>query len=274
MIISPLGEVFMHTNTELNPLIQRAQLPGDTVTLPSRGVFYTNGELDENVQNGELIVYPMVTIEEIYFKTPDKLLNGTAVIDVFKRCVPQVKQPLELMVKDVDFLIMQLRRVTYGDEYEILVTHDCSEAKEHSYIVNLANIIRNSIPIEPTTVAQRFTLELPNGQVVCFHPTKYCDVLQYQQAAITENTNQTPEQNSKLIIDSIANVISSVDSYTDRAMIKEWLKQLPAGYVKQIIQKVDIESNWGIDQNTSVVCKDCNSSFNVQLPLNPINFFS
>ena len=59
-----------------NPLLRNIQLPGDTVRLPSRGIFYNNGELTPSTQNGEVHVYPMKAIDEIIMRSPDKLLSG------------------------------------------------------------------------------------------------------------------------------------------------------------------------------------------------------
>ena len=39
-----------------NPLLQKIRLPGRIFQLPSRGLFYKNGELDESVKNGEIHV--------------------------------------------------------------------------------------------------------------------------------------------------------------------------------------------------------------------------
>ena len=81
------------TSPPVNPLLERARLPGQTFTLPSKGLFYKHGEVDDSVlaAKGEVMVYPMVTLDEINIKTPDKLLNGTAITDVFKRCMPSPK---------------------------------------------------------------------------------------------------------------------------------------------------------------------------------------
>ena len=87
-----------------NPLLERIRIPGETFTLPSQGIFYKNGELDDDSKNGEVYIYPMVTYDEIVLKTPDKLFSGEAITEVFQRCVPQIKKPMELLAKDVDFI--------------------------------------------------------------------------------------------------------------------------------------------------------------------------
>lgn len=43
----------------VNPLLSRIQMPGETFALPSGGVFYTHGELDDSVVNAEVRVHPI-----------------------------------------------------------------------------------------------------------------------------------------------------------------------------------------------------------------------
>ena len=149
-----------------NPLMERARIPGETFALPSAGLFYKNGELSSDVIDGEVVVNPMVTVDELTMKSPDKLLNGTAIVDVFSRCIPQIQDPLRLLAKDVDYLMICLRKVTYGDEIEITHTHTCEDAKRHSYVVNLNTFLQKTTRLQTTDLSAKYILTLPNSQVV------------------------------------------------------------------------------------------------------------
>ena len=85
-------------NTE-NPLLSKVRMPGETYRLPSNDLFYHNDELDPSVRDGEVHVYPMTAVDEIIMKSPDMLFSGKAVEEVFLRCVPQIKKPMELLGK-------------------------------------------------------------------------------------------------------------------------------------------------------------------------------
>jgi hypothetical protein len=111
-----------------NPLINKIKLPGKKYRLPSRGVFYHSGELDDSVIDGEVEIFSMTAIDEITLRTPDLLYSGEAIDRVFKRCIPQILKPLELVSKDVDFLLTALRVVSYGNEIE--VNHKCEKCAE------------------------------------------------------------------------------------------------------------------------------------------------
>lgn len=261
----------------LNPLLERARLPGQTFKLPSKALFYTHGEVDDSVitSNGEVVVYPMVTVDEINIKTPDKLLNGTAITDVFKRCMPQILQPLELLSKDVDFLLICLRKVTYGGEYRFDYTHDCEDAKSHSYEIPLDPLISSAKVLDAKKVGKDYSLTLPNGQVVKLTPPKYFQMLKFFQTfgdTTLENVNQ--EELTEQIIQTTVSMIDNVDGIHDKEQILEWAYTIPAGFARKIGERVNEVSSWGADLNTTITCRDCSKETEITISLNPLDFFS
>jgi hypothetical protein len=106
----------MTENTVRNPLIEknRAAIPGVVFRLPSKGEIYDEGILDETVENGEVTVYPMRLKEEIKMKSPDSILQGTAVTETIQYCVPQITDPMALCPEDVDYLLIAIKKMTHG----------------------------------------------------------------------------------------------------------------------------------------------------------------
>jgi len=277
-----MTEIIQHqypNGPSTNPLLVRARIPGRTFALPSRGVFYTNDELTDDVNDGEVLVNPMVTMDELAMKTPDKILNGTALAEVFVRCVPQVKKPFELLSVDVDFLMVALREVTYGPEFELSYQHTCKDAAEHSYVVNLGSIIAECSRINVATIDTDYTIKLPNEQVIKISPPRYRQMLSFYQSF--GNRNRTDEPQSEVaqsllnqIIETTTSIIVSVDGITDKPSIREWLQVIPAGYVNQITDRVSEVGGWGPKLTREIICKDCNETVEITIPMNPMNFFS
>jgi hypothetical protein len=161
-----------------NPLLSGLlKIPGKTFPLPSRGLFYSNGELDESVKNGEVHVHPLSGFTELSLKSPDLLFNGKAIIRVFQECIPEIKKPLELAAKDVDAVLFFLRMVTYGSEFRIEVQHTCEHAKQHGYSVNLEQVLADATQLDPTMIE---TINHPvtvKGQPVFTRPIRFIDVV-------------------------------------------------------------------------------------------------
>jgi hypothetical protein len=260
---------------QTNPLLQRIRLPGETFPLPSGGLFYGDGILDPSVTNAEIHVHPMTALDEIVMKTPDLLFSGKAVDQVFARCIPHVLKPSELLAKDVDFLLTCLRKISYGDEMQVDYKHSCPNAKTHTYAVSVSDFIRNAKRIDPTSITKDFSVDFPNGQKAKIQPIKFSEFVNLMQSMNTEREDEmTPEKLRDAMIDTIADIVVSVDEVTDRRMIREWLMELSPQYLTLINNKLNESSDWGPDFDVTVTCKDCGEQITFTAPLNPLSFFT
>lgn len=259
------------TQPVVNPLLARVEMPGSTFQLPSRGLFYKNGELRDDVDMGEVHVSPMSAFDEILMKSPDQLYSGEAVDTVFRRCIKQILQPGELIAKDVDFLLVCLRQVTYGDVMEITYTHDCKDAKNNTYPISLSAFINTTKKIDPTTVGKIYTTTMKNGQVVKLHPSKFKDVIKMYQS--TETLRQTPDEEFKMAVFIIQSIIHSVDGITNPEQIREWIETISAGWLSELTGIIEKASDFGPDFTLHTKCKDCGKDIKIHTPVNPISFF-
>lgn len=257
-----------------NPLLAAVRIPGQTFRLPSRGLFYTNGELDDTVgTDGEVVVNPMRTTEELTLNNPDKLFTGDAVVEIFKHCVPQVIKARELLSQDVDYLMMCVRVVTYGEMLTAPYIHTCENAEEHEYQINQNQIIKQAKEIDPTTIKTKFKLELENGQVLTLRPPRFDRVIKLYQT-LSGSDELGDEDVKETVFANLTDMISEVDEVSDSEMIMEWLRELPAGFVGKINDFVAKSSDWGVNPEVTIQCKDCGQDMLVSVPTNPINFFT
>jgi hypothetical protein len=268
-----------------NPLLTKSRMPGAKFQLPSQGQFYTNGELDSHVKNGEVHVYPMTAYDEILLKTPDLLLSGEAIQKVFKRCIPEVLDPLNLFNGDIDFLTVCLRSVSFGSVVDITHNHHCSEsAIPHSYSITIDDFVQRTKMIDPTTLMQQYTCKMPNGFVVHFTPIRYNALIDMMNADTNEKL--TPEQihdkSSSQLASLVSKIVippnkdepsSSTEVVTNKEMIIEWIQSLAIGDIRIMNATMDSMADWGTNMNYNVTCKDCNQPISIRIPLNPISFF-
>ncbi len=251
-----------------NPLLQKLKLPGRVFQLPSRGALYKNGEL--GTAEGEVHVHPMSALTEINLKNPDQLFNGKALEEVCRECIPDVKKPSELFGRDVDALMFFLRLVTYGPQFEINVKHNCENAKNHSYVVDIERMVQEMRFLDPTT---RYEVTLQNDQKVVLHPVKFEHMIKlYQMNA--GKTDLTADDIKTNIIFNLVNLIESVDGITDQALITEWARTLTTPQQNRITDLIETMNEWGPAQTSKLKCKDCGAEMEVELPLNPISFFT
>lgn len=256
---------------DVNPLLARVEMPGSTFQLPSRGLFYKDDELRDDVEMGEVHVRPMSAYDEILMKTPDQLYSGGAVDKVFRRCIPQILKPDELISKDVDFLLVCLRQVTYGNEMEVTYTHDCEDAETNTYIILLSDFLATTKKIDPTTIGKVYTTTLKNGQIVKLHPSKFKDVIKMYQE--TETVATTPEADLDMAVFIIRSIIHSVDGITNPKHIDEWIRTISAGWLGKLTEVIEKASDFGPDFVLTTECKDCGAEIKIHTPVNPISFF-
>ena len=256
-----------------NPLLGRVRLPGETFRLPSLGLFYKDGELDESVSNGEVHIMPMTTLDEIVFKSSDKLFSGEAIVEVFQRCIPQIHKPMKLLAKDVDYLLTALRLVSYGPVLEVTYRHTCEEAKEHAYKTELRPYLQKAKPIDPTTLEQNFTHTLPNGQVVHLRPALFDSVVRMSQTTDYNEEQLTPTVIRDIMLDVLGSMIVDVDGTSDQGMVQEWLAELPVGWIRDLTAVAGKNGEFGVNTTIHTECQDCGQAIGIEVSTNPLSFF-
>lgn len=256
-----------------NPLLAKVRLPGRSFQLPSRAALYRNGEIDSSAVDGEVHVHPMTALVEINLKNPDLLFNGKALEAVLTECVPAIKKPLELYGRDVDAILYFLRIATYGSEYRIEVKHDCADAKTHSYAVQLEEIVQRMQQLDPTLVEQKRKVTLPTGQTVYTRPMKFKDVVELFHKTGGKKELGV-EEIKELAITNLLSMIDRVDDVTDPKFIEEWVRSLTSPMINRISETANQLNDWGPEQIVTLKCKDCGADMKVELPMNPVSFFT
>jgi len=151
-----------------NPLQQYFRSPAIHLDLPSKGEFYAPGALDLP-STGEAPVMPMTAIDEITYKTPDALFNGSAVVQVIESCVPSIKDAWQMPVTDLTAVLTAIRIASFGHDMEIETK--CPKCNETSdYNVDLRKILDS---IESSD----YSKVLPIGDLsIMFKPMIYKDL--------------------------------------------------------------------------------------------------
>ena len=125
--------------TENNPLRQYFRQPSIYIRLPSGGKFYPDGAINMP-PNGELPVLPMTAVDEITYRTPDALFNGSAMVDVIQSCVPNIQNAWAMPAMDVDTVLLGIRLASYGHDMDLGTKCPACE-KETDFTVDLREVL-------------------------------------------------------------------------------------------------------------------------------------
>jgi hypothetical protein len=179
-----------------NPLSQFFRQPSIHIRLPSGGKFYPTGTLNMP-PNGELPVLPMTAVDEITYRTPDALFNGSAIVSVIQSCMPSIRDPWVMPSTDIDAVLVAIRIASFGHGMDVNTTcPSCSHQDEIT--VDLRSINDQILPGDYDKSLNIGNLEF------YFKPISYKDVNQNnqvqfeQQQALRMLDNNDIEETVKL----------------------------------------------------------------------------
>jgi hypothetical protein len=286
---TPISIAYIYGEKMTNPLSQYFRQPSIHIKLPSGGQFYPAGAVDIP-PNGELPVYPMTAIDEITYRTPDALFNGSAVVSVIQSCVPSIKNAWEVPSTDVDALLTAIRIASFGHDMPV----DCYCPKcnnEDNFAVDLRTVLDNLKSDDYVTPIKHRDLEIffkpmnyrtlnANNQVQ-FEEQKTIQNLAMSESTTDEDRaskiGEVLKKITEMTVSSIAQSISAIKTPTglvnEPEYIADFLKNCESQLFTQIRDRVIKLKSTSEIQPIGVACSACNHEYQQQFTLDMTSFF-
>src|SRR6056300_533406 len=147
--------------TDQTPLEKYYRQPTVYIKLPSRGRYYSD-QVFTPTETGEIPVMPMNAKDELAFKTPDAMLSGQSTVDVIRSCIPNFKDPWQMVNYDTDAVLLAIRIATYGEtmdvNFRVPVTNE-----EQSHTLNLPALLEDlgrAEIVDETMTSTKFKIEI------------------------------------------------------------------------------------------------------------------
>ena len=207
---------------------------------------------------------PMTAKDEMTIRTPDALMNGQATVDVFKSCIPAIKDPWHVPSMDTDTLLVGIRIATYGEMMDV-TTAVPNTQESNTVQVHLSTMLER-ISYEPWGDV----MQLSNGLVVNLKPMNYRGISQqnlksYEEQRLirtVQDSTMTEQQKleefnkifakiGELSVKAITDMIVSIkmpdqdEAVIDPVFIKEWVHNIETKYANEIRDHIDREKNKG-----------------------------
>lgn len=251
---------------------------GSETILPSNGLLY-----DGKVPDGRVQILPMTTREEKMIASSGSGAAATAVDTLITRCVRGLNGVAadDLVVGDRLHLIMAIRAVSLGDDYEFSIRCESCNAKFKSTV---------KIPDDLTTLylkkgfEEPFKVELPvSGALLKLRLLRgkdEKDIAKYSERA-SKNASRAEDQSyTYRIVKQIASMnLTPDDSETEIINdTPEATRKLMDIYdtlqVKDSVELRNVfsENDCGVDTNLEHNCPKCNAYFDASMPMQ-IEFF-
>ena len=234
-----------------NPLQKYYRQPQIYVKLPSGGKWY-GPEVFTPTENGEIPILPMTAKDELAFKTPDALISGQATVDVIKSCVPNLKDPWQMVNFDTDTILLAIRIASYGETMNIDFTVPVTNEQD-STTLNLPAMLED---LGGAKISD--SCKTKAGFVIKLAPLRYNQLTkiilaQYEQqriyaSAVASNVNEVTrsktfsesfkklnELNFDMLINSVASITTPDNvEVNDQKQIVEFLSNAPSDVVDDI----------------------------------------
>jgi len=272
-----------------NPLTQYFRQPAIHIKLPSNGVGYASGTL-ELTETGELPVFPMTAVDEITYRTPDALFNGSAVVDVIKSCIPSIKDPWSMPVADLDTVLIAIRIASYGSDMEFET--QCPGCNEmNNYALDLRTVLDDMQAPDYNQTYRIGDLELKfcsltykdinRNNVSQFEQQKMLSVLDNSEMPDEEKYSQLGVALKKITANTMVTIAQSIEAIrtteftvSDTNQILEWLQNTDRKTytaINELLVKIREHSQL---KPLTITCADCNNTYEQPFTMDMANFFA
>ena len=271
-----------------NPLKQYFRQPSVYLRLPSEGNFWPAGSINMP-PNKELPVLPMTAIDEITYRTPDSLFNGSAVINVIQSCIPDIKDAWAAPGTDINSILVSIRIASFGHEMEI--NSECPECRaSDEYSIDLRVVLDGLQMPDYSTPIKEGDLE------ITLRPMSYKDqndvnLQQFEQQRILQSVpdsdlpdekklemlNQALQTITNLTMSALKWNIASIRTpqvlVTEPAHIEEFLRNSERRLFAKIRDLIIEKRNISEFKPVKITCASCNHQYDQTVILDQTSFF-
>jgi hypothetical protein len=178
--------------------------------------------------------------------------NDDPVNLILQRCTTNIRIP-DLLSMDKLYLIMKLREISYGDDYNTLLI--CSQCKaENPTTVKLSQLNVNPVPDD---FQDPITVMLPT-------------LKKEAKVRLPRVRDEKMMVDPAVALDQIWRFVTEIDGHTDKSIIARVVDKLPLKDIRTILNA--IKTDFGVDTKIKFECGSCGGVTVVDLPIDS-NFF-
>jgi hypothetical protein len=197
-----------------------------------------------------------ITIRPMTFEDEKNMLGSKEGEDpiniILSRCTTNLNV-LDLLTLDKVYLVMKLREISYGDEYNtLLICRNCKA--ENPTTIKLSQLNVNPVPDDFEDPTEVFLPGIKKTAKVKFPRVR------------DEKLLSDPAE----LMDKLWKFIEQIGEHKDKSIIAPVLEQLPLKDARTILNAMKTE--FGVDTKVKFHCSNCKEVSVVELPIDA-NFF-
>jgi hypothetical protein len=242
------------------------RVPTEEVTLPSRGVFY------QNQKSTVKIKYLTAEEDNILFSTD--LIRSGKVLDVLleQAVLDKDLRPDDMVSGDRNYLLIEIRKTGFGDEYKPGEQTCGSCGQEYSPIVDLSKLTPKMLEVMPDSDGL-YSLEMPVTKIpIRFRLLRGSDEKRLSKMIESGQKKPGGAKVSRLITERYLLQIMEVNGNKDKLYISKFISAMPTKdslffreYNKQVEPGINLEYEFE--------CTHCSATETKTVPINSRLFY-
>jgi T4 bacteriophage base plate protein len=271
-----------------NPLSQFFRQPSIHIRLPSGGKFYPTGSLNMP-PNQELPVLPMTAVDEITYRTPDALFNGSAIVSVIQSCIPSIRDAWNMPSTDIDAVLIAVRIASFGhgmdvntactscghqDEItvDLRAINDQIRPGEYDKSLSIGNLEFYFKPISYKDVNQNNQVQFEQQQAL-----RILDDKDAEETVKLAQLNQSMKIMNDLTLKTVAQSIGAIKTpdalVTELNYIYEFLNNCNSQLFSQLRDHVISLKQASEIKPIDLTCSECSHKYSQPFTLDMASFF-
>lgn len=272
-----------------NPLNKYFRQPVIHMELPSNGKYWRPGSL-ELAATRTVPICAMTAKDEILLRTPDALLNGITIAEIFKSCCSAIKDGWAVPNIDVDALLIGIRIASYGNMLDVDTTcPHCQHSNRHA--IDLSDRLSNikspnfsgkltlnqySIKIKPMPY-----LAINRENTVAYHEDRLTQTVNNSSLSQEEKIKEMTDIAKRMLESSLISLAHQTEliELEDGSMvnefnfIKEFYDNIDGDTVRKIRSYIDELYKSVQIPDPSATCESCTKIYSFPIDFDFARFF-
>lgn len=241
-----------------------SKYPSEMIPLPTKGWFYPEGH---PLSCGEIELKQVTAKEEDLLANQELIKKGKVLDKLMESIILNKSVRIEdILIPDKNAILIAIRRLAYGDEYNVSVTcPNCMKANKVQ--INLSDLAYKTFKFEEHAKGtNNFTFKLPNSGVTLTYKLLNQVDEQSIEAELTQ-IKKISKENTAEITTRMKYVITSLDGNPDRAGVRRFIEEKLTAKDSLALRRHMREHNPDVDMTFDYKCADCDYERRLDVPL-------
>jgi len=242
----------------------KEKYPSETIPLPTKGWFYPEGH---TLSSGEIEIKQMTAKEEDILANQELIKKGKVLDKLLESVIVNKSiNTSDILVPDKNAIFIAIRRLAYGDEYNVSVT--CPQCTFNNKVkINLADLSYKSFDFDNFPKGQNnFSFKLPvSGITITYKLLNQIDERSID--AELDQIKKISKENTAEITTRMKYVITSIDGNVDRSGVRKFVEEKLTAKDNLALRRHMREHIPDVDMTFDFKCSECDLERRMDVPL-------